>query len=83
VSISRRMLGVLRQNRRWALAYNVAAVPLAALGLVPPWLAAIGMSTSSIAVVLNAMRIGYDPVAPRHAAPQPSDEAITRPEVTA
>jgi Cu2+-exporting ATPase len=52
------MLSILRQNRRWALAYNLAAVPLAALGFVPPWLAAIGMSASSLAVVLNALRIG-------------------------
>ncbi|MEO6270510.1 MAG: heavy metal translocating P-type ATPase, partial [Lautropia sp.] len=49
---------VLRQNQRWAIAYNLAAVPLAALGFVPPWLAAIGMSLSSLLVVLNAMRIG-------------------------
>jgi Cu2+-exporting ATPase len=77
VSISRQMLSVLRQNRRWALAYNVAAVPLAALGFVPPWLAAIGMSTSSIAVVLNAMRIGRDPVMPQRAGAElRSDAAV-------
>ncbi len=51
-------LAVLRQNQRWALVYNFAAVPLAALGFVPPWLAALGMSASSLVVVLNAMRIG-------------------------
>ncbi|HKE93245.1 MAG TPA: cation-translocating P-type ATPase, partial [Povalibacter sp.] len=51
-------LAVVRQNQRWALYYNLAAVPLAALGLVPPWLAAIGMSLSSLGVVLNALRIG-------------------------
>jgi Cu2+-exporting ATPase len=56
--LARQMLSILRQNRRWALAYNLAAVPLAALGFVPPWLAAIGMSASSLIVVLNAMRIG-------------------------
>jgi len=47
------------QGRRWALAYNLCAVPFAAFGLVPPWLAAIGMSLSSLAVVLNAMRVGH------------------------
>ena len=57
-ALAREMLAILRQNRRWALGYNLAAVPLAALGFVPPWLAAIGMSASSLAVVLNAMRIG-------------------------
>ena len=57
-TLAQQMLSILRQNRRWALAYNLAAVPLAALGFVPPWLAAIGMSASSLAVVLNALRIG-------------------------
>ena len=57
-ALTKEMLSILRQNRRWALGYNLAAVPLAALGFVPPWLAAIGMSASSLVVVLNAMRIG-------------------------
>lgn len=51
-------LAVVRQNQRWALTYNLLAIPLAACGLVPPWLAAIGMSASSLGVVLNALRIG-------------------------
>ena len=46
--------GLVRSNLRWALAYNLAAVPLAAIGLVPPWLAAVGMSASSLYVVLRA-----------------------------
>ena len=57
-TLAQQMLSILRQNRRWALGYNLAAIPLAALGFVPPWLAAIGMSASSLAVVLNALRIG-------------------------
>ena len=56
--IARETLAVLRQNQRWALGYNLAVVPIAALGFVPPWLAAIGMSLSSLVVVLNALRIG-------------------------
>ena len=56
-----RCCSILQQNRRWALGYNLAAIPLAALGFVPPWLAAIGMSASSLAVVLNALRIGRAP----------------------
>ena len=48
---------VMRQNLAWAMAYNLGAVPLAALGLVPPWLAAIGMSLSSLGVLLNSLRI--------------------------
>jgi P-type Cu2+ transporter len=57
-TLAQQMMSILRQNRHWALGYNLAAVPLAALGFVPPWLAAIGMSASSLAVVLNALRIG-------------------------
>src|SRR5262245_25971496 len=57
-SIARQTLSILRQNRRWALCYNTATVPLAALGLVAPWLAALGMSASSLGVVVNALRIG-------------------------
>ncbi|WP_323750656.1 heavy metal translocating P-type ATPase [Marinobacter sp.] len=48
---------IIRQNMIWAFGYNVSALPLAAAGLVPPWLAAIGMSLSSLIVVLNALRL--------------------------
>ncbi|HEY0879181.1 MAG TPA: HAD-IC family P-type ATPase, partial [Zeimonas sp.] len=48
---------VIRQNLGWAFAYNVAAIPAAALGWVPPWLAALGMTASSLLVVLNALRL--------------------------
>jgi Cu2+-exporting ATPase len=54
---ARAAMRVVRQNLGWALVYNLAAVPLAALGLVPPWLAALGMSLSSLGVVLNARRL--------------------------
>jgi P-type Cu2+ transporter len=47
----------VKQNLAWSIAYNLAALPLAALGLVPAWLAAIGMSLSSVFVVLNATRV--------------------------
>ncbi|ODU09727.1 MAG: hypothetical protein ABS84_06375 [Rubrivivax sp. SCN 71-131] len=56
--LAQQTLAVLRQNQRWALAYNLAVVPFGALGFVPPWLAAIGMSASSLVVILNALRIG-------------------------
>ncbi len=62
--LARQTLRVLRQNQRWALLYNVLAVPVAALGWVPPWAAALGMSLSSLAVVLNALRIGRRPPEP-------------------
>ncbi|MBD2858210.1 cadmium-translocating P-type ATPase [Spongiibacter sp. KMU-158] len=48
---------ILRQNIFWALLYNGTAIPLAAMGLIAPWLAAIGMSASSLIVVLNALRL--------------------------
>lgn len=49
---------IIRQNLLWALSYNLLAVPAAAMGYVVPWLAAIGMSLSSLVVVLNALRAG-------------------------
>jgi Cu2+-exporting ATPase len=54
---ARRTMRIVRQNLAWAIVYNLSAVPLAAAGFVPPWLAAIGMSTSSLVVVLNALRL--------------------------
>jgi len=54
---ARRCRRVVLQNMAWALAYNVCAIPLAALGHVPPWAAAIGMSASSLLVVLNSLRL--------------------------
>lgn len=48
---------VIRQNVVWAIVYNLTAVPFAAAGMVPPWLAAIGMSASSLVVVGNALRL--------------------------
>jgi Cu2+-exporting ATPase len=61
VNIARRTRRVIRQNLAWALAYNLLAVPLAASGLVMPWMAAIGMSASSLIVVLNARRLVRHP----------------------
>lgn len=48
---------VIRQNLSWALAYNLLAVPFAAAGLIVPWMAALGMSLSSLLVVLNSGRL--------------------------
>jgi len=48
---------IIRQNLAWAGAYNLLAVPFAAVGLIPPWGAAIGMSLSSLLVVMNALRL--------------------------
>jgi Cu2+-exporting ATPase len=48
---------IMQQNLTWALLYNLIALPLAATGMIPPWGAAIGMSMSSLIVVLNATRL--------------------------
>ncbi len=57
VDMSARTQSIIRQNMAWALLYNFGAIPAAAMGLVAPWLAAIGMSVSSLIVVLNATRL--------------------------
>jgi len=48
---------IVRQNVAWAIGYNLAAVPLAAAGWLSPWMAALGMSASSLVVVSNALRL--------------------------
>ncbi|BBI53045.1 hypothetical protein HORIV_54660 [Vreelandella olivaria] len=57
IEISRATRRIMRQNMIWSVCYNFSALPLAAMGLVPPWLAAIGMSLSSLVVVGNALRL--------------------------
>ncbi|MCP5129541.1 MAG: cadmium-translocating P-type ATPase [Pseudomonadales bacterium] len=52
---------IIVQNFAWALGYNAFAIPLAALGYVPPWAAAIGMSLSSLLVVANSLRLNGKP----------------------
>ena len=54
---ARRTMRIVRENLAWAIVYNAVALPLAATGHVPPWAAAIGMSASSLVVVLNALRL--------------------------
>lgn len=55
--LSRRTLRVVRQNLWWAAIYNAVCVPLAIFGLLPAWLAGLGMASSSLLVVLNALRL--------------------------
>jgi Cu2+-exporting ATPase len=57
VATSKFGLSIIRQNFAWALGYNLLVVPVAAMGYISPWLAALGMSVSSLIVVLNALRL--------------------------
>ncbi len=54
---AKRTSTIIKQNLLWALLYNGSVLPLAALGLIPPYAAAIGMSLSSLVVVFNALRL--------------------------
>ena len=57
ITLTRKTRRIIRQNLAWAAGYNLTALPLAAAGIIPPYLAAIGMSASSLIVVLNALRL--------------------------
>ncbi|MCK5717878.1 MAG: heavy metal translocating P-type ATPase, partial [Thiomargarita sp.] len=57
IHIAEHTLNIIRQNVIWAIAYNLCALPAAAMGLIAPWMAAIGMSLSSLLVVMNALRL--------------------------
>lgn len=55
--LAKRTMRVVAQNLGWALAYNIVCVPLAVAGMLPAWLAGLGMAASSLLVVLNARRL--------------------------
>jgi Cu2+-exporting ATPase len=68
LAYSRLVLRIVRQNIAWAFAYNLLVLPLAVSGALTPWAAAIGMSGSSLLVVLNALRLERG----RHAGAEPA-----------
>ena len=57
LQVARRSRAIVRQNLLWASLYNLSVIPAAALGLIGPWLAALGMSLSSLLVIANALRL--------------------------
>ena len=74
IEIARRTLRIVRENLAWAVLYNTVAVPLAASGRLAPWMAALGMSCSSLLVVANALRL-------LRARREPASAALARDEV--
>jgi Cu2+-exporting ATPase len=57
IQLSKKSRKIIKQNLGWAVLYNATTIPLAVSGNIPPWLAAIGMSISSLVAVVNALRL--------------------------
>ncbi|WP_275901490.1 heavy metal translocating P-type ATPase [Cohnella algarum] len=57
IEMSRKTMRNIKQNLFWALGYNTLGIPVAAIGLLAPWVAGAAMALSSVSVVLNALRL--------------------------
>jgi Cu+-exporting ATPase len=59
IELSRKTMWNIKENLFWALAYNSVGIPVAAAGLLAPWVAGAAMALSSVSVVLNALRLKW------------------------
>ncbi|MFE0297092.1 heavy metal translocating P-type ATPase [Priestia megaterium] len=57
IEMSRKTISNIKQNLFWAMGYNTLGIPIAAVGLLAPWVAGAAMAFSSVSVVLNALRL--------------------------
>ncbi len=57
IKVAKMSQNIIKQNLAWALLYNFSITPLAMMGMLPPWVAALGMSASSLLVVMNSRRV--------------------------
>ena len=81
IQLARATAAVIRANLVWACAYNVIALPAAALGYLNPLFAGIAMSASSLIVVANSLRLRRYRPGPRGEQPRPDDDRLPRPEL--
>jgi len=84
-NVADKTMRVVKQNLLWALCYNLTTIPLAATGLLAPWMAALGMSLSSLLVTLNALRLSAVPApdsAQGNSSGHLSEDATNTPEET-
>jgi P-type Cu2+ transporter len=75
LAVARRTQRIVRQNLVWSVGYHLVMLPAALIGVMPPWLAALGMSLSSLLVTLNAARL-LSTKRLSKAAPQPGARPV-------